>query len=62
MDVRNLPSGPGDFIRPDNAHRATFNVFICFNEEDGKDRSSQTLGVVTDVGLFLHRLAEALRG
>ncbi len=24
--------------------------------------SSQTLGVVTDVGLFLHRLAEALRG
>jgi hypothetical protein len=24
--------------------------------------SSQTVGVVTDVGLFLHRLAEALRG
>jgi hypothetical protein len=24
--------------------------------------SAQTVGVVTDVGLFLHRLAEALRG
>jgi hypothetical protein len=28
----------------------------------GDRGSSQTLGVVTDVGLFLHRLAEALRG
>jgi hypothetical protein len=59
--VLDVGIGCGQFVdaRPDTTGYDVNPAVVTKLSDRG---STQTVGVVTDVGLFLHRLAEALRG
>ena len=63
-DTGDVPDAPGESaVLPDlgGAYQVTLDINPAVVTKLSDRGSQQTVGVVTDVGLFLHRLAEALR-